>query len=155
MGLDRRHLMRGQRTDLRIYRDVMREDHVPHESSTRLPPPAVAGDDPAAQFAIGLQLGNVWRTWHHNPDVAGVFTRLWLATTDATSWAAVDCDGTRGERYTVWGYGPRRLWSEVTAAYRWWDAAGWPGPGRFGMTVSPDGSLAWLDTPDRIVPQTG
>ncbi|MGW0897615.1 methyltransferase domain-containing protein [Streptomyces goshikiensis] len=149
-------LMRGQRTDLRIYRDVVREDHVPDESSTRLPPQAVAGDDIAAQFAIGLQLGNVWRTWHHNPDVEGVVTRLWLATTDATSWAAVDWDGTREERYTVWEYGPRRLWSEVTAAYRWWDAAGWPGPERFGMTVSADGShTAWLDTPDRFVPKTG
>ncbi len=76
-------LMRGQRTDLRIYRDVVRDHHVPQESATRLAPGAVAGGDWAAQFAIGLQLPGVWRTWHENPDVKGVASRLWLATTDA------------------------------------------------------------------------
>ncbi|WP_243460209.1 hypothetical protein [Streptomyces sp. M54] len=31
-------LMRGQRTDLRIYRDVVRDHHVPQESATLLAP---------------------------------------------------------------------------------------------------------------------
>lgn len=149
-------LMRGQRTDMRIYRDVVRDDHVPEESSVTLSPWAVAGDDWSAQFAIGLQLGDVWCTWHDDPDVEGVASRLWLATTDATAWAAVDWDGHSEERFTVWEYGPRRLWSEVEAAYRWWDSVGRPGPERFGMTVAPDGEhSAWLDVPDRLVPRTG
>lgn len=45
-------LMRGQRTDLRIYRDVVRDSHVPVESTTSLSPWAVSGDDWAAQFAV-------------------------------------------------------------------------------------------------------
>ncbi|MFF0504615.1 hypothetical protein ACFYUH_13570 [Streptomyces fimicarius] len=78
-------LMRGQRTDLRIFRDVVRDSHLPRQSSTRLPPGAVAGEDLAAQFAIGLQLPHVWWTWHENPGVECVASRLRPATTDATS----------------------------------------------------------------------
>ncbi|MFD5200253.1 methyltransferase domain-containing protein [Streptomyces sp. NPDC058375] len=146
-------LMRGQRTDLRIFRDVVRDSHVPRESSTRLPPGAITGEDWAAQFAIGLRLRDVWRTWHENPDVEGVDFRLWLATTDATSWAAVDVDGRIADRFTVWEHGPRRLWEAVEAAYGWWCDAGRPGPERFGLTVAPDGThVPWLDTPDSPVP---
>ncbi|MEU9793294.1 methyltransferase domain-containing protein [Streptomyces sparsogenes] len=145
-------LMRNQRTNLRIYRDVVREEHVPTESITRLSPWAVTGDDWAAQFAIGLMTRDVWRTWHDNP-VEGVTSRLWLATTDATSWAAVDWDGRTDERFTVWEYGSRRLWSEVEAAYHWWQHVGSPGLHRFGMTITPDGvHTPWLDTPDCPVP---
>ncbi|MER7468307.1 hypothetical protein ABTY04_36630, partial [Streptomyces sp. NPDC097981] len=146
-------LMRGQRTDLRIYRDVVRDEQLPVESCTRLPPWAVSSDDWAAQFAVGLQLRNVWRTWQDNPDVKGVASRLWLATTDATSWAAVDWDGETSDRFIVWEYGPRRLWESVEGAYGWWRAVGRPGPERFGLTVRPDGTrMAWFDTPDRAVP---
>ncbi|MFD5985927.1 methyltransferase domain-containing protein [Streptomyces cyaneofuscatus] len=146
-------LMRGQRTDLRIYRDVVGEAHVPAESATRLSPWAVAGDDWVAQFAVGLQLPHVWRTWQHDPEVEGVASRLWLATTDASSWAAVDWDGAASDRFTVWEYGPRRLWGMVEAAYDWWRGAGCPGPERFGLSVAPDGAhVSWLDTPDNPVP---
>ncbi|MFK8911694.1 methyltransferase domain-containing protein [Streptomyces sp. YS-3] len=146
-------LMRGQRSDLRIYRDVVRDEHVPTESVTRLSPWAVTGDDWAARFAIGLRTRDVWHTWHEDPGVEGVTSRLWLATTDATSWAAVDRDGRRDGRFTVWEYGPRRLWTEVEAAYEWWLRAGGPGPDRFGMTVTPDGRhTLWLDSPDEPVP---
>ncbi|MGW7412946.1 methyltransferase domain-containing protein [Streptomyces sp. NPDC054863] len=149
-------LMRGQRTDLKIYRDVVRDGHEPAESFTRLAPGAVAGDDWAAQFAIGLQLRRVWRAWHEDPDVEGVETRLWLATTNAESWAAVDWDGKSSERFTVWQHGPRFLWDTVEAAYDWWRNAGSPGPERFGLTVTPDGThTPWLDTPDRLVPLLG
>ncbi|RPK58197.1 Protein-L-isoaspartate O-methyltransferase [Streptomyces sp. ADI96-02] len=148
-------LMRNQRTDLRIFRDVVRDDHQPAESSTTLPPWRAAGDDLAAQFAMGLQLRDVWWTWHDNPDVEGVASRLWVATTDATSWAAVDWDGKSDDRFTVWQHGPRRLWDEVEAAHAWWLLHGRPGPERFGLTVTETGESAWLDTPDRPVPPTG
>ncbi|MER5962023.1 methyltransferase domain-containing protein [Streptomyces sp. NPDC002057] len=148
-------LMRRQRTDLRIFRDVVRDDHRPEESTTTLPPWRVAGDDLAAQFAMGLQLRDVWRTWHDDPDVAGVASRLWLATTDATSWAAVDWDGTSDDRFTVWQYGPRRLWNEAEAAYTWWTLHDRPGPERFGLTVTATGETPWLDNPDQPIPTTG
>lgn len=146
-------LLRGQRRDLRIYRDVVGDGHVPVESMTRLSPWAVAGDDWAAQFSVGLHLRNVWRTWHDNPDVQGVASRLWLATTKADSWAAVDCDGRSSERFTVWEHGPRRLWAMAEAAHDWWRDAGRPGPERFGMTITPEGvHVPWLDTPDDPMP---
>ncbi|MFI8355530.1 methyltransferase domain-containing protein [Streptomyces cyaneofuscatus] len=146
-------LMRGQRVDLRIYRDVVSDDHVPDESMTRLSPWAVAGDDWGAQFALGLQLPDVWRAWQHEPEVEGVASRLWLATTEADSWAAVDWDGAAAsDRFTVWEYGPRRLWGMVEAAYDWWRGAGCPGPERFGLSVAPDGThVPWLDAPDNPV----
>ncbi|MFJ3900116.1 methyltransferase domain-containing protein [Streptomyces sp. NPDC090025] len=142
-------LMRNQRTDLRIFRDVVRDDHRPDESATGLPPWRVAGDDPAARFALGLRLRDVWCTWHDDPDVAGVASRLWIATTDATSWAAVDWDGKADDRFTVWQHGPRRLWDEVAAAYAWWLRNDRPGPGRFGLTVAAQGESVWLDDPGR------
>ncbi|MBT2526668.1 methyltransferase [Streptomyces sp. ISL-99] len=149
-------LMRDQRTDLRIYRDVVRDEHVPRESETRLSPWAVTGDDWAAQFALGLQLRDVWRTWHESPGVEGVASRLWLATTDGASWAAVDWDGHTDERFMVWEHGPRGLWSEVEAAYDWWSHVGSPGPERFGMSVTPDGRhTAWLDSLGHPVPVLG
>ncbi|MGW7428995.1 methyltransferase domain-containing protein [Streptomyces sp. NPDC054861] len=149
-------LMRNQRTDLRIYRDVVRDDHQPEESRTTLSPWTVTGDDLAAQFAIGLQLRDVWWTWHDDPDVDGVASRLWVATTDATSWAAVDWDGKSDDRFTVWQYGPRRLWNEVEAAHAWWTHAGRPGPERFGLDTAPGArEWVWLDAPDRLVPTTG
>ncbi|MFG2722414.1 methyltransferase domain-containing protein [Streptomyces sp. NPDC048416] len=149
-------LMRGQRTDLRIFRDVVRDDHVPDERTTGLAPWTVTGDDWATQFAIGLQLRDVWCTWHENPDVDGVASRLWVATTDATSWAAVDYDGRQDERFTVWEHGPRRLWSEVEAAHHWWHTVGRPTPDAFGMIVDADGTQApWLKTPGHPIPIMG
>ncbi|MGW4236462.1 methyltransferase domain-containing protein [Streptomyces sp. NPDC004749] len=148
-------LMRNQRTDLRIYRDVVREEHVPTESSTTVSPWSVTGDAWAARFSIGLQLPDVWHAWHDNPDVPGVTSRLWLATTDTGSWAAVDWDGRTDERFTVWQHGPRRLWNEVETAHDRWRSAGEPGPGRYGMTVDTDGNhVAWLDDPDHPVAAT-
>ncbi|MBW1597022.1 methyltransferase [Streptomyces sp. JJ38] len=147
-------LMRGQRTDLRIFRDVVRDAHVPEESTTALSPWDVAGEDWAARFAVGLQLPDVWCAWHLGPDVAGVRSRLWVATTDAASWAAIDDVGAEDGAFTVWEHGPRRLWREVEAAFGWWTDVGGPGPGDFGMTVTTDGRhTAWLRRPGRPVPR--
>ena len=134
---------------------MVRDDHQPDESSSDLPPWRVAGDDLAAQFAMGLQLRDVWWTWHDNPDMEGVASRLWLATTDATSWAAVDWGGKSDDQFTVWQHGPRRLWGEAEAAHTWWLTHDRPGPERFGLTATATGETAWLDTPDRPVPATG
>ncbi|WP_326677816.1 methyltransferase domain-containing protein [Streptomyces sp. NBC_01237] len=148
-------LMRQQRTNLRIFRDVVRDDHQPDESTTNLPPWQVTGDELAARFAMGLQLRDVWWTWHDNPYVEGVVSRLWLATTDATSWAAVDWDGKSDTQWTVWQQGRRRLWREVEAAHDWWALHDRPGPERFGLTVTASGGTPWLDTPEKRVPTSG
>ncbi|MER6445449.1 methyltransferase [Streptomyces venezuelae] len=137
-------LMRTQRQDLRIHGDVVSEDHRPDESTSVLPRrDVVAGN---AAFAIGHRLGDVWHTWQDEP-VPGVADRLWVATCDGTSWAAVDHDGREEDRFAVYQHGPRRLWDEVEEAHRWWDDHGRPGSDRFGLTVTPDGAHhGWLDT---------
>ncbi|MFJ4186788.1 methyltransferase domain-containing protein [Kitasatospora sp. NPDC089509] len=142
-------LMRTQRRDLQLFRDVVMEDHVPTESTTALAPWAVADSAFETRFALGHRLGDLWYAWDHDPGMAGVVTRLWTATTDGGSWAAVDWDGAENSaRFTVWQHGPRRLWSEVEAAHHWWLENHQPGPGRLGLTVAPDGGhRAWLDTP--------
>ncbi|MFJ4667319.1 methyltransferase domain-containing protein [Kitasatospora purpeofusca] len=132
-------LMRTQRQDLRIFRDVVRDDHVPEESRTSVDPEHVTGDQWEARFALGLCLGDVWTAWEEDA------ARLWVATTDARSWAAVDPGG------RVRQYGPRRLWDEVEAAHLCWEEQGRPGPERFGWTVTAEGQWGWLDDPTRPV----
>ncbi|MDA0566445.1 methyltransferase domain-containing protein [Streptomonospora sp. S1-112] len=77
--------------------------------------------------------------------------KVWLYGLTDHSWAAaVTEDGTT----SAYQGGPRRLWEEVEAAYRWWLAQGSPGVDRFGLTVHPDGTHeVWLDTPDHPVSQ--
>ncbi|MFD7579959.1 methyltransferase domain-containing protein [Kitasatospora sp. NPDC059817] len=146
-------LMRTQRRDLRLFRDVVMDEHVPDESTTTLDPWAVADSEFETQFALGHRLGDLWYAWHHDPALDDVETRLWVATTDGGSWAAVDWDGTENtERYTVWQHGPRRLWDEVEAAHRWWLDNDRPGPSRLGLTIGPGGHQAWLDDPTNAWP---
>jgi protein-L-isoaspartate O-methyltransferase len=77
---------------------------------------------------------------------------VWLYSLTDRSWAATlyrgDEPGT-----TVYQSGPRRLWDEVEAAYRWWEQQGRPGVERFGLTVHADGRQeTWLDEPGQPVP---
>ncbi|MFG2842744.1 methyltransferase, partial [Kitasatospora sp. NPDC048296] len=85
------------------------------------------------------------------PGVAGAPPRLWVATTDARSWAAVDHDGRQNKHFTVWQHGPRRLWDEIEAAHHWWEENNRPPPERFGLTVTADRQWAWLDRPAQPV----
>ncbi|MFJ8434466.1 methyltransferase domain-containing protein [Kitasatospora sp. NPDC094019] len=145
-------LNRKHRSGVRLYRDVVDDEHVPEESHTDLHAFEIAEDRGDLSFSMGIRLGNVWHAWDHDPSVDGVARRLWLATTDAQSWAAVDWAGAGTKGFTVWQYGPRRLWDEVAEAHAWWIASGEPGPGRYGLTVAADGSHGfWLDDPRTVV----
>ncbi|MEU1631081.1 methyltransferase domain-containing protein [Streptomyces sp. NPDC020096] len=119
------------------------------ESHTEVP----AEDFPAhlgapARFAIGLQVDGMW----HGVSVSGDRRLAWFYSLNDRSWAVVAFrDGQH--KHTVYQSGPRRLWDEVEAAWRWWDAAGQPGVGRFGLTVRADGAHeVWLDEPGGLVP---
>ncbi|MFF3110222.1 methyltransferase domain-containing protein [Kitasatospora sp. NPDC057904] len=137
-------LMRTQRDDVDLLRDVVSDDHEAEVSETALPRRSVVHGD--AAFAIGHRIGDIWHAWQDAP-AEGVADRLWIASTDRSSWAAVDHDGSDEDVFTVHQRGPRRLWDEIEAAHRWWIANGRPGPERFGLTVTPKGHQAWLDTP--------
>lgn len=101
------------------------------------------------QFVIGLGVPRAfWRAERYDD---GAYT-LWLYSSDKLSWASADYERDRTE-YEVYQSGPRNLWDEVEAAYRWWDSQGRPGHERFGLTVTPETQTAWLDSPDNPVPQ--
>lgn len=142
-------LISGQRTDVELFRDVLRPGQVTHESTTSLSPWSVAGADPALDFHIGLTVPGVWHSWDTEP--AGAHTRLWLANDTATSWASVDYDGRQAETFTVTQHGPRHLWDEVAAAHERWLLAGRPSIDRYGLTVTADAQKVWLDRPDNVM----
>ncbi|MFD7665921.1 methyltransferase domain-containing protein [Streptomyces sp. NPDC059788] len=99
-------------------------------------------------FAIGVQVPDAFPWMESYED--GSYT-LWLRDTEVTSWATAD--HVPGHReFEVCQHGPRNLWDEVAAAYRWWERQGQPGFERFGLTVDGDGERVWLDSPDRPVP---
>ena len=131
-------------------RDVMAAIHHPADARagrTSLDPRRVLGDDDMA-FTAGLLVPGCRYAVGHGPD--GEFT-LWIADTTTGSWASVDY--TPGATaYDIQQHGPRRLWVEVEAAYRWWTESGAPERTRYGLTVGPAGQHVWLDRPDQLVP---
>lgn len=128
--------VRSQRVLLGGLADHVHGDDEADQAHTELDPREVFGQ-PAADFAISTRVRDC--SWHRfdADDDSGEFT-VWLLSTgdEERSWASVDYEP--GESYVVEQYGPRRLWDEVEAAYRWWIAAGSPARERFGLTVDPN-----------------
>ncbi|MFJ8434702.1 methyltransferase domain-containing protein [Kitasatospora sp. NPDC094019] len=141
--------LRQQRTDRPLVEAYLHGKPWPAEggrSVTTLSPRDTGGW--LGQFVIGLGVsGTFWRVERYDD---GSYT-LWLYSRDTLSWATADYEPDRSE-YEVVQSGPRNLWDEVTTAYRWWSSQGHPGHERFGLTVTPEGHTAWLDSPDNPVP---
>ncbi|MFD8479781.1 methyltransferase domain-containing protein [Kitasatospora sp. NPDC059673] len=104
-------------------------------STTTLSPDELG--DWAAMFAIGSRVPGVFPLTERYGD--GSYT-LWLHDTAVTSWATADWEPGGREEFEVVQSGPRRLWDEVEAAWRWWNERGRPGFERFVLRVSPDGA---------------
>ncbi|MGP3981987.1 methyltransferase domain-containing protein [Streptomyces sp. KR80] len=104
----------------------------------------VTGPYTAAAFALGLRVPACTQAVADKRDGA---RPVWFYELGGgRSWACVMFhDQERVAR--VWQSGPRCLWDEVEAAYRWWDDHGRPTHERFGLTITPDGQRAWLDDP--------
>ncbi|MCP2169808.1 methyltransferase domain-containing protein [Goodfellowiella coeruleoviolacea] len=102
-------------------------------------------------FAIGLRVPRC-RYWvEDDPDNEYRHT-VWLHDARSRSWARLLVAPGEPHHRLVHQHGPRRLWTEVEAAHRWWVAAGRPDPTRFGLTVTSTGQVVWLDDPDHPVP---
>ncbi len=101
--------------------------------------------DPFGPFAFAAGLRVPACSWA--ADRRGDDHSVWLYGLTDRSWAAVLFCGGRPTS-TVHQSGPRRLWDEAEAAWRWWTARGRPEPTRFGLTVTAAGQHAWLDDPD-------
>ncbi len=61
----------------------------------------------------------------------------WLLDPITGSWASVVPTTPRSENYLARQSGPRRLWDEAAAAYRWWDQQGQPLIEDWQWTVTP------------------
>ena len=117
------------------------------KTTTTLAPPKTGGW--LVQLVTGLRVpGAFWRAERYGN---GAYT-LWLYGTDTLSWATADYSRT-AHTFEVRQSGPRRLWDEVEAAYRWWETNSRPGLERLGMTIGPEGQHhAWLDAPGNAWP---
>ncbi|MFJ3220307.1 methyltransferase domain-containing protein [Kitasatospora sp. NPDC086801] len=144
--------LRQQRTDRPPFEDYLHGQEWPADgvrSTTGLSPRATGGW--FEQFVIGAAVpATFWRTERYDN---GAYT-LWLYSRDTLSWASADYERDRTE-YEVYQSGPRRLWDEVEAAWRWWDGHGRPGFDRFGLTVTAGSHTVWLDSPSNPVPVRG
>ncbi|MGK5640175.1 hypothetical protein ACSNOK_17950 [Streptomyces sp. URMC 126] len=107
----------------------------------------------AATFALDVRLRGVRR----RADGRRHYGRaVWLHGLDGDpSWACALFRAEPDLTTLVWQGGPRRLWDEAEAAYRWWTARGEPGPDRFGLTVDGAGGRVWLDEPENVVGEPG
>ncbi|MGH3718446.1 MAG: rRNA adenine N-6-methyltransferase family protein [Pseudonocardiaceae bacterium] len=103
-----------------------------------------------AAFSIGLKVPRCALTV--DLDTAGAdHNALELDDITTRSWARLDADLTSPDKLVVRQLGPRRLWDEAEAAYDWWYDHGKPTLDRFGMTVTTDTQIVWLDEPSTVV----
>lgn len=124
-------------------------------TSTTINPEALSWKNIDPKFAVGLHLPDV-QTFFIDADDDPAYPgggcedfEFWMVADG--SWAHVDhLDG--AVTHPVYQRGPRRLWDEAEAAYRWWLDEASPEATRFGLTVTPDGQYLWLDDPANPVP---
>jgi len=114
--------------------------------ATELHPHNVTGPH-GARLAIDQRVpGCQWRYWPWEPDdPIGVLWLVdpwgsWTKLTHATPNADED-------EFPLLQFGPRRLWDEVAAAYRWWVDVGSPDADRWWFTVTPGEQRVELASP--------
>lgn len=112
-------------------------------SVTELHPYDVVGDY-AASLAIGVRVTGCKNIVVPADDDSGAYT-VWFIDQPSRSWASIE-HRPGADTHAVRQLGPRRLWDEIEAAYRWWAGAGRPGPQHWRVTVTPEGQEVGLET---------
>ncbi|WP_242895362.1 methyltransferase domain-containing protein [Actinomadura litoris] len=135
-------MLRSQRFEL--YAPAVEEDG--EQTTTRLDPRTVTGDSYGCDVALAALVPGLTSVEEDTSD-GGV--RLHLREPDG-SWALADYTPGR-DHFAVAQAGPRRLWTEVEAAYLRWVSWGSPDRERFGLTITPDGQTIWLHSPDNAI----
>ncbi len=129
----------------RVSRDIQDEDQA-EERCSELHPYRVAGHRDVCT-AIGLRVPQCqYRYWPADEDDPE--GTLWLIDPESRSWASLRHDPERPGPYPVRQHGPRMLFDEVEAAYRWWVDLGEPPADRWRLRVSPEGQRVWLQSED-------
>ncbi|WP_409240591.1 methyltransferase domain-containing protein [Streptomyces sp. PA5.6] len=142
---------RAQREPVIVHSDYVTTIHDGDKRPTDVTEAQLTGGkfDPA-HFAVGLRVRDMRLSIADKRDGS---RPVWLYSLSDKSWACVwFMDDTMTN---VWQAGPRRLWDEAEAAYTWWTDNDRPAHHRFGLTITPDTTRAWLDTPDNSWPLTG
>jgi protein-L-isoaspartate O-methyltransferase len=109
-------------------------DAAGQESTTSVSPfPMLLGE--ASRWAVAVAVPSCRydvepRTAERDHGVA------WLTDPVSESWARIA--PTARDTYVVRQFGPRRLWDEAEAAYRWWESSGKPGIEDWEWVVAPD-----------------
>lgn len=115
-------------------------------TETELRPADVAsgGYSRGAVIAIGTRVPNCRSDYFPSRDRGSKDGILRLVDHVSGSWARLSYDHAGGPPYPVRQFGPRRLWDEVEAAYRWWVDQGSPTAERWLFTVTPHGQRVEL-----------
>jgi len=132
--------LRDQRVPRAAVADVVRDTDTAEVSDTDLHASRLCKDD--APFAIGaLVPGCQWEyAPAHSDDGRWC---VWFLDLPSRSWARFDYQP-ETRRWPVHQFGPRRLYDEVTTAYRCWDHAGRPPVTQWRFTLTPDGQCVEL-----------
>jgi protein-L-isoaspartate(D-aspartate) O-methyltransferase len=136
--------VRDQRIPWIPIRDIVTDDsetRAEEKLSKRHPRYYVASYD--AKTAIGVQVPRCVARYTP-PEAEDPDGILWFLDQWSGSWAAVHHQPHRPGPYRVRQYGPRRLFDEVSIAYRRWKAAGEPPAHTWRITVTPTGQHAEL-----------
>ncbi|MFD3685715.1 protein-L-isoaspartate(D-aspartate) O-methyltransferase [Nocardiopsis sp. NPDC058631] len=107
--------------------------------------------NPDGAFAVGVRMPTVVHRTRFAADPADPRYTVYLIDPHTWSWASWHIDPEqRDSGYEVRQHGPRRLFHELEAAHELWVEAGRPERTRFGLTVSFDHQLVWLDEPHAV-----
>ncbi len=106
--------------------------------------------EPFTEFAAAFALGLLLPGW--NVGLRPLDGVVLLSHAASGSWATI-LPG--DDEHRVYHQGPRRLWEDLDAAYRWWLDLDRPDNTRFGLTVTPTGQAPWLDSPGNTLAPIG
>ncbi len=135
--------LRDQRVPRVSVSKFVRDDQHADTSTTGVHPFDVAGDYDA-QLAVGLRVPDC-RHLYWRPDHDDDHGTLWLIDPGSGAWASLRHHLKSDGPYEIRQHGPRRLWDEVEAAYRWWKDAGDPKAADWLFAVTPDTQRVELD----------
>ncbi len=130
----------------RVSRDVYDEDRAV-ETTTELHPYDVAGERDVST-AIGLRVPQCRHLYHSTEDNDSEEAILWFLDPSSRSWAALHHHPDQSGPYRVRQLGPRRLWDEVEAAYRWWVEQDEPQVEQWLITIDPSGQRVTRERPE-------
>ncbi|WP_250290188.1 methyltransferase domain-containing protein [Frankia sp. CiP1_Cm_nod1] len=140
--------LRNQRNDRALWRVYSPESAAYYDEEpdgVQITTTQIYHPEPFADFETGFAFGARLPGWVTGLRADGI---MLLSHYASGSWATI-VPGT--DVHKVYHQGPRHLWDELEATYRWWIGTGQPDHTRFGLIVTPEGQTFWLDTPDQVI----